>query len=201
MLPVGRINAGQGIGADATYVYVVDVSHRILRFNKSSGAPAGFIAGLTGSSNLSITGACADTAWGLKAYPKVTPGWCVTNSLGQAANHTATSLEGGLNDPRGIYVADGYIYVLDSGNHRINRYLADGTFQGWKGQVLTAPTDGEVGCTNYVPGDIAKLWCKGGSVSASTRLGGFDTPTGMTGDGYYLYVFDPRNNRIQAVPR
>lgn len=197
----GRINAGQGIGADATYVYVVDVSHRILRFNKSSGAPAGFIAGLTGSSNLSITGACADTAWGLKAYPKVTPGWCVTNSLGQAANHTATSLEGGLNDPRGIYVADGYIYVLDSGNHRINRYLADGTFQGWKGQVLTAPTDGEVGCTNYVPGDIAKLWCKGGSVSASTRLGGFDTPTGMTGDGYYLYVFDPRNNRIQAVPR
>lgn len=197
----GRINAGQGIGADADYVYVVDSSHRILRFNKSTGAPSGFIAGLTGSANLSSSGACGDTAWVAKPYPKVTPGWCATNALGQAPNTTATNLEGGLNDPRGIYVTGGFIYVLDSGNHRINKYAADGTFEGWKGQVLTTPTGGEAGCTGYVSGDITKVWCKGGSASPSSRLGGFDTPTGMTGDSYYLYVFDPRNNRIQAVPR
>ena len=200
----GRINAGQAVTADTNYIYVVDVSHRILRFNKSTGAPSGFISSLSSGTNLSTTtGACNNSGWIAQGYPKVTPGWCYATSLGVALSHASSALDGGLNDPRGVWTdSAGYLYVLDTGNHRIEKYdAALGTFLGWKGRVMTTPTGGETGCTSLVSGDVTSGWCTGGSSGQSSKLGGFDTPTALYGDSFYLYVVDSRNNRVQAVPR
>ncbi|MGE5087297.1 MAG: invasin domain 3-containing protein, partial [Bacillota bacterium] len=200
----GRINAGQAVTADTNFIYVVDVSHRILRFNKSTGAPSGFISSLTNGTNLSTTtGACNNAGWIAQGYPKVTPGWCYATSLGVALSHASSALDGGLNDPRGVWTdSAGYLYVLDTGNHRIEKYdAASGTFLGWKGRVVTTPTGGDVGCTSLVSGDITPGWCTGGSSGQSSKMGGFDTPTALYGDSFYLYVVDSRNNRVQAVPR
>jgi hypothetical protein len=198
----GRLTGSMAVSTDNTYIYVIDSAHRVNRFLKSTGAPAGFIGALSSATGLSLTGYCNDTSWNSKPYTKVTPGWCVATALGTAAAHTGSSLDGGLQDPRGVYSDGTNLYVLDSGNYRINRYDAlSGAFYGWKGRVATSPTGGEAGCTELVPGDVTSSWCKGGAAAQSSKLGGFDLPTAMSGDSFYLYVFDSRNNRVQAIPK
>ncbi len=199
----GRLNGSYAVTADANYVYVADTSNRVTRFNKSTGAPSGFIGALSVATGLSTTTmACNDSTWNAKAYPKVTPGWCQSTALGVSSNHAASSLEGGFVDIKGIYADSTYLYVLDSGNHRINRYdAASGAPAGWKGRVATVPTGGDTGCTGLSVGDVTTGWCTGGLAGPSSKLGGFDLPTAMSGDSFYLYVFDAQNNRVQAVPK
>ena len=71
----------------------------------------------------------------------------------------------------------------------------------FRSRVASVPTGGGTACTTLSVGDVTPTWCTGGSAAASWKLGGFDTPTSLSGDGFYLYVFDSRNNRVQAVPR
>lgn len=78
-----------------------------------------------------------------------------------------------------------------------------GTMIGWKGGIDPdyTPTGGEPGCigaTGYTPG-----WCQGGRVGVGSKLGNFmnNSPGGLSGDNYFLYVTDYQANRVIRIPK
>ncbi|MBN1639949.1 MAG: TIGR03663 family protein [Anaerolineae bacterium] len=85
-----------------------------------------------------------------------------------------------LNTPRDVAIGpDGAVYVADSGNHRIQKYAADGTF-------LTAW------------GHSCKMYENMEGCQATDGAGGFYDPWGVAvgGDGS-VYVADTWNHRVQ----
>lgn len=201
----GGMNNGTGIATNSTYIFISDIgNHRILRFVKATGTPAGFLGRLQNATNLdvSVTGMKCQGLSASPAYPKSAPGWCKGTNQGVALTVPGVSAdEGSFNSPRGIWADDTYVYVADTNNNRIVRLDADdGEFQGWKGYIAT--TTGMTGaCLAAGPGGITPTWCFGGTPGPGTTLGGFDFPTGLAGDANYLYVHDGRNNRIVTIPR
>lgn len=201
----GGLSNGTGLGTNSTYIYVSDTgTNRIARFDKTTGAPMGFIGRLGNATNLDVsvgTGMACAGLTGTPAYPKPAPGWCKGTSQGVALNVPAVgSEEGSFNSPRGLWATDSYIYIADTGNNRVVRVDATtGAFAGWKGYIQS--TSGMSGsCLAAGVGAITPTWCFGGSAGPATTLGGFDTPTGIAGDANYLYVQDGRNNRIVTIP-
>ncbi|MBX3041137.1 MAG: hypothetical protein KF789_10580, partial [Bdellovibrionaceae bacterium] len=202
----GGVSDGTGITFDNTYIYVSDTAnHRIHRFDKDSGAPAGSIGLLNNITNLNISaagGACASLL--NSGFPKPAPGWCWANSLGQAISvpTNPSSVEGAFNSPRGIWAFGGYLYISDSNNHRIVRVnAADGTFAGWKGYITSTSGMVDADCISAGVGGITPKWCTGGTAGPAQKLGAFDTPAGINGDANYLYIHDGRNNRLVTIPR
>lgn len=198
----GSVSNPTGLATNSTYLYVADAgNHRIHRYEKSTGAPAGFLARMTNGSGLNTTatgGACQ----GLGGYPTPTPGWCFGNAVGTTVNTSAGAEEGSFNSPRGIWADDSYVYVVDSVNNRIVRFkAATGEFDGWKGFIISTAGMTDPDCIAAGAGSVTPKWCKGGEAGPSTLLGGFDLPTGINGDANYLYVQDGRNNRIVTIPR
>lgn len=89
------------------------------------------------------------------------------------------------------------MYVLDTGNHRINKYNSSGVFQGWIGNIATIPTGGAFGCNSAAVGDTTPGWCKGGSSQSGLNDGQMNSPTGLALDSSgNLYVADTNNHRI-----
>lgn len=202
----GGLNDGSAIATDATYIYVVDSgNHRIHRFTKSGGVPAGIIGRLNNTTNLNTNavtgGGCASITTG---YPRVAPGWCFGTSIGAALSvPAATAEEGAFNTPRGIYADGTYLYITDSMNNRLVRINASsGAFAGWKGYIASTAgmSDSDCIAAGSTTG-ITPKWCFGGTAGPAKRLGGFDYPAGLTGDANYLYVHDGRNNRIVTIPK
>lgn len=198
----GGLNAPSAVATNTNYIFIVDsANHRLLRFNKSTGAPNGIIAVMNNNTNLNTTasgGACN----GLSGFPKATPGWCFANSLGQTLNTTSGSGDNSFSSPRGVWADSNYVYVSDTGNNRIVRIDANtGAAAGWKGLIgsTTGMTDST--CISAGVGAITPKWCTGGTAAGSKKLGGFDTPQGIGGDTNYIYVLDGRNNRTQTIPK
>jgi hypothetical protein len=199
----GSMNDPVGIWTDSNNIYLSDWNtHRILRYNKSTGAPNGFIGHPASATGLNVTatgGACN----GFSDFTKALPGWCYGTAVGVAmATPQAGSGNGDFNSPRGIWGDGTYLYVADAGNHRIVRIkLSDGSFQGWKGAIASTTDISPAECaTDASTVGYTQRWCKGGLSAMSTKMGGFALPVGIIGDGNYLYVHDGRNNRLVTVP-
>jgi hypothetical protein len=201
----GGMNNISNLAANTNYIFAIDsANHRLHRYNKSTGAPAGFIAKMTNGTNLNTTGtggACA----GLSGFPKATPGWCFGTNLGVALNTTSGSEDNAFNTPRGVWADDSYVYVVDTGNNRVVRIDAStGAPAGWKGLIDSTTTPfamTDASCLAAGVGAVTPTWCKQGSASPGKLLGEFDYPTGISGDANYLYIIDSHNNRTVTIPR
>ena len=155
---------------------------------------------------LVIAGCCvallgASSAYAGKAIDRLFPADGVSGGLG-----------GQFNQPRGIDVREstGQFYVVDSSNHRIQRFSADGTFQlAWGVDVVDGVANpgaaGDTGTGAAAGFEICTVAseCKAGLASAGNsadnlRNGAMSTPQGVainqtTGD---VYVRDRNNRRV-----
>jgi len=128
------------------------------------------------------------------------------------AGSTATGTTGGLfNGPRGIAVnyanvadgngTEGWIYVADDNNHRIQAFDASGAFKFAIGRdVIASGKAGDLGTAVLEKCTVAAD-CKAGSfgTTADGPVGEFDNPQGVainqqTG---HIYVRDRDNRRVQ----
>lgn len=199
----GGMSSASAIATNSTYIFAADTgNHRIIRFNKSTGAPDGFISKLTNATNINTTGTGGACNGVVAGYPRVTPGWCWTTTQGQTMNNTTGTEEGAFNGPRGVWADETYVYVSDTVNNRIVRInAATGVFAGWKGAISSIAGMSDADCIAAGVGGVTPKWCYGGASRAGLQLGAFDYPTGMFGDANYLYVHDGRNNRLQTIPK
>ena len=181
----GALNMPQGIDSDGTNLYVADgTNHRIVKYNKTTGAVIGWIGKIATSPTGGGAG-CAGAVVGT-----FTPGWCTG---GTAASGTGS---GHLNTPRDMTVSNGNLYIADA-NHRVSRFtLSSGAFTGWIGKILTTPTSGDAGCAGAAVSSFTPGWCIGGTATNGTGNGQLNAPKGLWPNGTHLYVADVSNNRI-----
>jgi hypothetical protein len=204
----GGFNTPNAIAANSTYIFVVDSgNNRLLRFNKSTGAPAGFIGMLNGNAGLNVAatvGGVANPCYNFTNIVQPTPGWCYGTAVGTTVNTTSGSQDNTFNSPRGVWADNNNVYVADTGNNRIvNINPNTGVNNGWKGLIgsTSTPVAMTGTCLSTGAGNITPDWCNQGSAVAGKLLGEFDTPTGLSGDANYIYVIDSHNNRVITVPR
>jgi uncharacterized protein (TIGR03663 family) len=109
-------------------------------------------------------------------YSQTQEGWTAVSILGGRQG----SGEGMMDNPRNVAIGpDGSIYVADSGNHRIQKYSADGQLLTTWGHMCKM-LEGLQGC------------------QSPDGAGGFYDPWGIAVDGDgFVYVADTWNHRIQ----
>jgi sugar lactone lactonase YvrE len=183
----GMMSSPKGVHLDSSgNLYVSDSGNsRINKYN-SLGAFQGWIGKVATSPSGGAAG-CNGASAGT-----FTPGWCTGGTAGSGTG------DGMLATPEGITLdANGNFYVVDSGNHRINKFNSLGAFQGWIGKIATSPTGGATGCKNAAIGSVTPGWCKGGTSTSGTADGMMNGPTGVALDkSGNLYVTDYSNHRI-----
>ncbi len=140
-------------------IFITDYkAHRILKFQKN-GSLVGWI--------------------GARTDGNITEGWTMDGTAKESAT------------PSGFYQphmtatdSAGNIYVVDTGNHRIQKFSPTGKFLGWTGMTEA--------------GDITRSWAKSGLSIPTNMLGGFNRPTAVTysKEENILIVTDTENNRI-----
>jgi hypothetical protein len=81
-----------------------------------------------------------------------------------------------------------YLYVADTSNHRVSRYLKNGTYMGWIGRVLTTPAAGSAGCSTTTPGNVTPGYCYGGTSQSGQGDGMMNNPYQLAIDATYLYI-------------
>ncbi len=104
-----------------------------------------------------------------------------------------------IYSPQGTYVdASNYLYVTDMGvgTPRVLKFDSNGSFIGWIGLIRQLPTGGTY-CGSPAVNSGTPGWCTGGFAYSGTGNNQFQNPTGITGDGTYLYIAD--NTRIVKV--
>jgi|GEM_PF-5807394 len=109
-------------------------------------------------------------------------------------------------NPRGMYVNGDYLYLTEAYSARVKKIdLRTGETVGSIGGITSVPTGGAAGCTAANSMAASPSWCLGalfnpyyiwGSMISTTADGIMYTPTGVTGDGTYLYVVDQGYHRI-----
>lgn len=130
------------------------------------------------------------------------------NALKTAGEKGAAS--GQFNAPRGVAVdGKGFVYVVDSENHRIQKFTADGQFVAkWgsegaeDGQFKTpggidAGPDGNIYVADTWNHRIQKFDAAGKFLAKWGGEGGFWGPRDVAVDEQYVYVTDTGNRRIQ----
>lgn len=113
--------------------------------------------------------------------------------------------------PNGIWNDGTYLYVAELLSSRVKKVeVATGRTLGWIGGVTTLPTGGlNAACTALLSPMVASPgWCLGASannagflstlapINPTTVDGVLQQPTGVTGDGTYIYVTDWARHRI-----
>ena len=134
-------------------------------------------------------------AWGKDVVTGGTTGpeICTTGASCKAGTNT-TALGGELNSPGGLATdADGSVYVVEQGNHRISKFDSLGNFQLAWGKDVDAP----LVSTGFEICTVAAS-CKAGSFAS--QLGGeLNQPRGVAaGPGGRVYVGDTLNSRVQV---
>ena len=110
-----------------------------------------------------------------------------SNGCNTSAPGAASPGDGQFYFPSGVAVdLSGHIYVVDSGNHRIQKFDSNGKFLGKWGSYCNLNTSS--GCNTSAPG------------AASPGDGQFLFPRGITVDSSLgrVYVTDTSNNRIEV---
>jgi hypothetical protein len=186
----GFFNTPTGIEIDEfNNIYVADsTNYRIHKFDLSNNSYVGWIGKIT------IVPTGGDPACPTTAVNATTPGWCMG---GRAVNGNGN---GQYNAAQSLYYSNGFLYVSDMTNHRIQKINAtSGAFVGWMGRILTSPTGGDTGCTGAAVGTTTPGWCSGGTSQSGTGDGQYSSPKYLTGDGTNLYISDGGNFRIAKV--
>ncbi len=115
--------------------------------------------------------------------------------------------EGKFYGPRGLcFDTGGYLYVVDSGNHRIQKFDKKGRFIlqfGKKGVYegdLNKPTDvavsGDLVFVTDTENRRLALFDESGNFRENREVKGLELPRGITGHGNKLLVSDSRNGLI-----
>ncbi len=92
----------------------------------------------------------------------------------------------GFIRPHEVLIRGNYLYVADTGNHRVKRYHLNGRFAGWIGKMDN--------------GQIASRWQGSGKAQLSLEPGGFSEPVSMAFDERGdLYVLDYGSGRVQML--
>ncbi len=102
------------------------------------------------------------------------------------------------NDGTYIY-ATAYNITGTSGSGVIKVNLSTGTVVGWQGAITASPTAGDTNCAGAFL--ITPGWCQGGQTAVGYTMGGFNSPSGITGDSNFVYVVDSQNNRVTRLPK
>ncbi|HTL11139.1 MAG TPA: Ig-like domain-containing protein, partial [Bdellovibrionota bacterium] len=166
-------------------LYVADRgNHRISRYELLANNGVNY----TGSIGFSSTTNCGSNA--------VTSGFCVPTSGAWGATDFGF---GGMSNPSDVAVYEGFVYVADTGNHRVSKFRTDGSFVGWIGRIGgTSPIGGATGCTSTGKDSTTPGWCIGGQSETGTGNGAFKFPGALDIDdaGQALFVADSTNNRV-----
>ncbi len=119
-------------------------------------------------------------------------GWLGETASGQSTNGFADTgssqlsyQPGGLHKPHMVQVDNlGNIYIIETGNHRLQRFTPDGESSGW------------IGARDR--GGLTDGWTMDGQSTASAQPGGFNAPVSLqlVGDSMFI-VADNANHRIQ----
>ena len=138
-----------------------------------------------------------------------------TRKWGREGETKADRAEGEFYLPRGVAAdPDGYIYVADSGNNRIQKFNSSGVYiTQWggpgtgKGKFkncidVAADSKGNIYAADSVNNMIQKFNSDGILITQwggkGVEDGQFDTPVSVATDKYSnVYVADSRNNRVQ----
>lgn len=164
---------------------------RVEKLQVTDGQLVGWIGGIRATPTGGAPG-CIEGEIG-----SATPGWCTGgySQMGQG--------DGMFSEAAGVYVDEaGFLYVTDRGNHRIQKFVSEtGNFVGWSGAIKLSPTGGKAGCQGSLPGSTTPGWCIGGRSQAGESDGALQSPSGIHGDGNWLYVADTENNRIVRIDR
>ncbi|MEI7918323.1 MAG: hypothetical protein WCH58_02975 [Candidatus Saccharibacteria bacterium] len=143
--------------------------------------------GLAGPSGIASDGTniyVADTnnsrvmIWSISA----TTGQNATRVLGQTwfYSNGQTTTSAGMKLPEDVYYANnGYLFVADTGNHRVNI---------WSSSVTTSGQ-----AANYVIGQTSFTASASGATPSNLYY-----PSGVSGDGSMILISDTENNRIMA---
>ena len=158
---------------------MVDVyNHRVQVYGSLSGTPAyenTIIGGFDEPSGVTVANGklyVADTGNNrVQVYANLSGTTALENTIGSGAR--VTSGNTGFNAPRGMAVANGKLYVVDLGNHRVQVY---GSLSGTPAYENTIGTGSRVRSGNT----------------------GFNSPFGMTIASGKLYVADFGNQRVQV---
>jgi sugar lactone lactonase YvrE len=186
----GSFSSPGDVWVDSQSMYVADTSnHRIQKFSLNV-VNVNFV-GWMGARNAAPGGTC--TGVGANAFTNM---WC----NGSAGTPVPLSSNGAMSSPSSIWGDANYLFVADTNNHRINRYLkASALASGWTGLVKTTPSGGDAGCVSAIPNFPTPGWCTGGTSSAGHLIGSYYLPQNVIGDGTNLYVADQGNNRVQII--
>lgn len=94
----------------------------------------------------------------------------------------------GFVRPHDLLIYNDFIFVADTGNHRIKRYRLNGDFAGWIGQSAT--------------GVLQSHWSGSGAAMKSDAYGGFSQPVSMSMDTHdNLYVLEYGGTRVQVFDK
>jgi hypothetical protein len=181
-----------GMFHDGTYLYVSDFNGRIKKINKATGQTMGWIGGIT----TSPTGGDSGCAGG--APMSLSPGWC----LGALPNPwyiwnyiIPQASDGLMYQPTGMTSDGTYLYTIDYGWHRIQKFqISNGAYIGWIGGLGSNPFPAT--CTGSSGQFSTSGWCRGGTPSSGSGDGYLSNPSGIYYNGGYLYALDRGNHRI-----
>lgn len=189
-----------GSYSDGTYLYVVDGANgRVKKIRLSDGKLIGYIGVVTSSptdgaspSCLSVNPMSFTSAWCLGA--NVNPWWSIGDLTGNGGK-----IDGNLYVPSGIAGDGTYLYVVDQGLSRINKFNAStGAFVGWIGNISSVPTGGATGCTGATVGTFTPGWCTGGNSTFGSGDGMLYYPSAIVYVSGNLYVTDNINHRVSS---
>jgi hypothetical protein len=201
----GELRTPMGLATDGTYLYIADQTwSRIVRVVMSSGSFAGWMGRTNAAASLTGFDTPGNAQCATVGATTFTGAWCANGS-----HVNSTVGDGSMTNPRGISVdaTNGFIYVADTGGARINKYTSAGAFEGFLGNVSTAPTTSgpttgapNSTCTASTANKPTQVWCIGG-VSATGNVttqafGGFSSPEGVSYDNGNIYVADTSNNKV-----